>query len=60
MRRFIGLPAALCALSAGINALTVMPASASEISEVADATVSATTGNSDHWTLYGSVHLPTG
>ncbi|WP_406374650.1 endonuclease/exonuclease/phosphatase family protein [Streptomyces sp. NBC_00647] len=37
MRRFIGLLAALCALLAGVNALTVMPASASEISEDADA-----------------------
>lgn len=27
---------------------------------VSDCAVSATTGNSDHWTLYGSVHLPNG
>ncbi|WP_328674266.1 endonuclease/exonuclease/phosphatase family protein [Streptomyces sp. NBC_00328] len=27
---------------------------------ISDCTVSATTGHSDHWTLYGSVHLPTG
>ncbi|MET8768083.1 hypothetical protein [Streptomyces sp. NPDC004658] len=37
MRRFIGLLAALCALLAGVNALTVTRASASEISEDADA-----------------------